>query len=153
MQLQRDVHENAGLIQYEEEEDDADDCDVDIDTNKIRPTKALVHGIFVSSIFSSMFANIAPGCVYINQSLDFVSPIFVHDIIIGCISIEKIRRRRGDGIVVQCQTRVYKYKDINSNNNNNNNNVGRKILQQPSHAQMAVKGHANVWLPIGYKQQ
>ncbi|OEU20057.1 hypothetical protein FRACYDRAFT_154303, partial [Fragilariopsis cylindrus CCMP1102] len=75
-------------------------------------SSTLVHGIFVSSIFSSMFANIAPGCVYINQSLDFISPIFVHDIIIGCISIEKIRRRRsGDGIVVQCQTRVYKYKD------------------------------------------
>ena len=102
-----------------------------------------------------MFATIAPGCVYINQSLDFISPIFVHDIIIGCISIEKIRRRRGDGIVVQCQTRVYKYNNINNNSNNDDddNNVGRKILQQPSHAHMAVKGHANVWLPIGYKQQ
>jgi len=173
MQLQRNAHENSGLIQYEEDDDVDDDIDIDddnphtntdtdtdTDTDKTQPKtrpKALVHGIFVSSIFSSIFASIAPGCVYVNQSLDFISPIFVHDIIIGCISIEKTRRTRrkkklkgaGGGIVVQCQTRIYKYKNVNMNTTNN----GRKILQQPQQAQMAVKGHANLWLPIGYEQE
>ena len=166
-QKMRDAHEAAGLVEYYEE------------NNSENERRSLVHGMYVSSIFSSLFANLAPGCVYVNQTLDFIKPIFVHDTVVGWIDIEKIRnyrrRSKDGGIVVQCRTRVYKI--INSNNNNNNDNGSGKIknnrhgkskscrrqqtnkqqrkLQQvfllPPEAQLSVKGRAKVWLPIGYQ--
>ena len=150
LQLQRDAHEKAGLIQYQEDfdEDNGDNDVAAINQNTTysnKVPKALVHGIFVGGIFSSILAHISPGCVYINQSLDFMSPVFVHDTVVGCISIEKIRRfgRKG-GIVIQCQTSVYKYK-----HNYNSDSINKRI--EPTPAQISIQGRANVWLPIGYQ--
>ena len=64
------------------------------------------------------------------------------------IQIQKIRRWRKGGIVVQCHTRVYK---LHNNNDANNSDHG-VCYQQPVQAQLSVKGRANVWLPIGYKR-
>jgi hypothetical protein len=104
-------------------------------------TKPLVHGIFVSGIFSSIFADIVPGCVYVNQGLDFSAPVFVEDTVVGCIHIKKIRdwRRRKGGVVAECHTRVYKVLPTPS----------EPQAQGPAEAQLVVKGIANVWLPIG----
>lgn len=103
--------------------------------------KALVHGMFVSSIFSSIFASIAPGCVYVNQDLDFKAPVFAEDTVVGSIKIAKIRdwTRRKGGVVAECQTRIYKL--IPSEETN---------ISGPSQAELVIKGTANVWLPIGH---
>jgi len=147
-ELQTSALEAAGLIQFQ---NDNDNDGVTSNTTTATTPKALVHGIFVSGIFSSIFANIAPGCVYLNQGLDFCAPVFVEDTVVGCIHIERIRdwkRRRKGGIVVQCQTRVYKLLSSSTKKKKKNNN--NSCEQRPVEAQLAVKGRANVWLPIGY---
>ena len=161
----RDAHKAAGLIDYYEENGR------EKEGGWVR--KALVHGIYVSSIFSSMFADRAPGCVYVDQNFSFMSPIFVHDTVIGCIDIEKIRRYRRRGIVVQCRTRIYKIIDSNnsvscsdSESNKKQHGIRKEYRQQelakqqkqsiltlPPEAQLSVDGRANVWLPIGYERQ
>lgn len=93
-------------------------------------TRPLVHGIFLSSMFSSIFAGIAPGCVYINQTLQFASPVFVDETVTSRVTIEKLRRWPKGGIVVQCDTRVQKVDDET----------------------VAVTGTANVWLPKGHRK-
>ena len=140
-ELQRSALETAGLIRFEKDGSDT--------TNTTTVAKALVHGIFVSGIFSSIFASIAPGCVYVNQSLDFCAPVYVEDTVVGCIHIERIRdwTRRKGGVVVECQTRVYKL--IAASNAINNNNSPYQ-QQSPSAAELVIQGRANVWLPIGH---
>lgn len=93
-------------------------------------TRPLVHGILLSSMFSSIFAHIAPGCVYINQSLNFASPVFANKLVRSRVTIEKLRRWPKGGIVVQCDTQVHKVEDDT----------------------VAVKGVANVWLPEGHRK-
>jgi hypothetical protein len=107
---------DAGLIELL----DADDG--------VSTTKPLVHGMMVSSLFSSIFATLSPGCVYINQSLNFAAPVFVDDLVTGRIEIEKVRRWRRGGVVVQCDT---------------------KVLRS---ATVVINGSANVWLPSGYEE-
>jgi acyl dehydratase len=142
-ELQRSALEAAGLIQFEDDGEGHDDG-----VTRSTTPKALVHGIFVSGIFSSIFASIAPGCVYVNQGLDFCAPVFVEDTVVGCLQIERIRdwtrRRRKSGIVVECHTRVYKV--LTTNNN-------ACHQQSPAEAQLVIKGRANVWLPIGKKHE
>ena len=98
------------------------------DTDMTRP---LVHGILLSSMFSSIFANIAPGCIYINQTLQFASPVFANELVRGRVTIEKLRRWPKGGIVVECDTKVHKVED----------------------SSVAIKGVANVWLPEGYRKE
>ena len=92
-------------------------------------TKPIVHGMLVSSLFSSIFGTLVPGCVYMNQSLDFRAAVHVDDALIGRLEIEKIRRWRRGGVVVECDTQV--------------------LCQ----GNQVVKGTANVWLPSGYKME
>lgn len=106
-------HQDSGLIQLKEDGE---------------MTKILVHGMLVSSIFSSIFASLVPGCVYMNQTLNFSSPVYVDDIVLGRVEIEKVRKWRKGGVVVQCHTQV---------------------IVSPSEA-IAIKGIANVLLPSGY---
>eukprot|EP00529_Nitzschia_sp_RCC80_P037036 CAMPEP_0113444314 /NCGR_PEP_ID=MMETSP0014_2-20120614/2603_1 /TAXON_ID=2857 /ORGANISM="Nitzschia sp." /LENGTH=152 /DNA_ID=CAMNT_0000335323 /DNA_START=1 /DNA_END=457 /DNA_ORIENTATION=+ /assembly_acc=CAM_ASM_000159 len=40
---------------------------------------SVVHGMLVAALFSSIFGCIAPGCVYLNQTLDFKKPVYVGD--------------------------------------------------------------------------
>ncbi len=108
--------------------------------NRLIRDKELVHGIFVAGIFSSIFATIAPGCVYVNQDVDFRAPVFCDDTVVGSIHILKVRdwTRRKGGVVAECQTRVYKVDDTR------NSQIG------PVEAELVINGKANVWLPIGH---
>jgi acyl dehydratase len=121
MELMRDsvpiskAHLDAGLIKPQENDNSV--------------TRPLVHGMLVSSLFSSIFAGLVPGSIYINQTLQFATPVFVDDVIVGRVEIEKIRRWRKGGIVVQCDTHVFSRLE--------------KI--------QLIKGTANVWLPEGYE--
>lgn len=92
-------------------------------------TKPVVHGILVSGLFSSIFGTLAPGCVYMNQSLGFRAPVYVDDALIGRLEIEKVRRWRRGGVVVECDTQVL------------------------CEGNQVIKGTANVWLPSGYKTE
>jgi hypothetical protein len=109
------AHVDAGLIKLQE--------------NANSMTRPLVHGMLVSSLFSSIFAGLVPGAIYINQTLQFATPVFVDDAIVGRVEIEKIRKWRKGGVVVQCNTHVFSRLE--------------KI--------QLIKGTANVWLPEGYE--
>jgi len=81
-----------------------------LDETKQR-TVPIVHGIMLSSMFSSIFANLAPGAVYLKQSLDFVKPAYVGDIVVGRVDIERFRSAPGGGLLVQCTTTVRRLED------------------------------------------
>lgn len=112
------AHVDAGLLRKSEE-------------NGCSRTRPLVHGMLVSSIFSSIFASLVPGSIYINQTLQFATPIFAGDTIVGRVEIEKIRKWRKGGVVVQCVTQVFS-----------------KVERIP-----LIKGVANVWLPEGNEER
>ena len=131
---------SSGRDSWEEEDDLLALQRNALEKNGLIRDKALVHGIFVAGIFSSIFASIAPGCVYVNQDLDFRAPVFVEDSVVGSIHILKIRdwTRRKGGVVAECQTRVYKVADTKYSK------IG------PVEAELVINGKANVWLPIGH---
>eukprot|EP00539_Tryblionella_compressa_P014746 CAMPEP_0178831222 /NCGR_PEP_ID=MMETSP0746-20121128/9338_1 /TAXON_ID=913974 /ORGANISM="Nitzschia punctata, Strain CCMP561" /LENGTH=230 /DNA_ID=CAMNT_0020493435 /DNA_START=937 /DNA_END=1629 /DNA_ORIENTATION=+ len=141
--LNFEVHQRSGLIQFLQD----DDSHQNGNSNKTVitcKTKPLVHGMLVASIFSSIFSILAPGCIYMNQSLDFAAPVFVNETVIGKVEIEKIRKWRKGGIVVQCATTVSKEssRDIGANSKHT---ITDDVV-------VVVKGVANVWLPNGYKK-
>lgn len=41
--------------------------------------RCVVHGMLYSSLFSTIFATQVPGCIYLEQSVHFKSPVFVGD--------------------------------------------------------------------------
>jgi acyl dehydratase len=124
------AHLDAGLIRPSLQTSDAT-------KNIASTTTPLVHGMLVSSIFSSIFAGLVPGCIYVNQTLSFVNPVFVNELVIGRVQISKIRPWRKGGVLVQCDTQVL----------GTNSTVDEKQQQQQ---RQLIKGEANVWLPEGY---
>ena len=117
--------QDAGLMKLNE-------CEDGSNTTTMKP---LVHGIFVSSLFSSIFGSLSPGCVYMNQTLHFAHPVFAEELVLARIDIEKIRKWRRGGVVVQCQTKALLVYDENN----------------CTCTKDAVTGVANVWLPSGYQ--
>lgn len=108
---QWEAHRQAGLIQLEEDG---------------HTTKVLVHGMLASSIFSSIFATRCPGAVYLSQDLQFKSPIFCNDMVIGRIEVTSVRgARRQIGVIITCNTEI---------------KCGERSC---------VQGKANVWVPSG----
>ncbi len=116
--------EDSGLIRFDESQRNSGTM------------KPIVHGIFVSGLFSSIFGSLSPGCVYMNQTLNFSNPVHAEEIVLARIEIEKIRRWRRGGVVLQCSTTV---------------SVGRDATTG-AFKNMAVTGTANVWLPSGYQK-
>jgi acyl dehydratase len=115
-------------------------------------TKPIVHGMLVSSIFSSIFATLSPGCIYMNQSLDFVRPVYVGDTVIGRIEIDKIRKWRKGGVVIQCTTNVTTPTSWEEEEEEDNTEDSKNLSSSSSHVSknnVVVKGVANVWLPSG----
>lgn len=116
--------DESKLIQFEESQ-----------TENPPIMKPLVHGIFVSSLFSSIFGSLSPGCIYLNQTLNFSNPVHAEDMVLARIEIQKIRKWRRGGVVVQCNTTVVDVPD-------QPNEKSKTVL---------VTGTANVWLPSGYQ--
>jgi acyl dehydratase len=118
------------------------------DSSQGKITKPIVHGMLVSSIFSSIFASLSPGCIYMNQTLSFENPVYVNDKVVGKIEIEKIRKWRKGGVVVQCKTEAFVLQDEKVQDG-----TMAAMSQDELHLvnRIAVKGTANVWLPSGYK--
>ncbi|CAB9508556.1 Peroxisomal [Seminavis robusta] len=90
--------------------------------------RPIVHGMLVSSLFSSIFGTLVPGAVYMNQTLNFSAPVFVDDLVVGRVDITRVRNFKAGGVVVTCDTRVL-----------------RKETE-------CVSGKANVWLPGASKK-
>lgn len=123
---QLDALHDSGMIQFYDEED------MQSESPPSTVIKPVVHGIFVSSLFSAIFGTLSPGCVYMNQTLQFSNPVFVDDRVIGRVDIEKIRKWRKGGVVVQCRT------------------IATVAFHDDYDGRTAVTGTANVWLPTGY---
>jgi len=98
------------------------------DNNHPTYSKILVHGMLVSSLFTSIFGTLIPGAVYLKQSLEFARPVFVGEKVTGTIAIERIHRWRRKGLILTCDTTVTSHTDPED---------GR------------VRGKADVWLPNG----
>ena len=56
--------------------------------------KPLVHGFLYASMISEIIANQlpGPGSIYINQELQFKSPVFHNDILTALVVIEEIKK-------------------------------------------------------------
>lgn len=106
---------------------------LDPDGTSIRP---LVHGMLVASLFSSIFASLSPGCVYMNQSLHFSAPVFVNDMVKARLDIEKIKKWRRGGVLLECGTTTHRSSQDDENQSFN---------------EVVIKGTAKVWLPSGYE--
>jgi acyl dehydratase len=137
------VNRKAGLIRFFDNDDDGGGGHGDS-----KSTIPLVHGMLVGSIFSSMFSIIAPGCVYMNQSLDFVGPVFINEIVVGKIEIERMRRWRKGGVVVQCITQVSKHY-VDKKDEQERQEEEAVDDSSSSSSSAVIKGTANVWLPDG----
>jgi acyl dehydratase len=141
-----DIHHKNGILQFQE-----DSCKHREGTHPTM-TKPIVHGMLVSSIFSSIFATLSPGCIYMNQSLDFVRPVYVGDTVIGRIEIDKIRKWRKGGVVIQCTTNVTTPTSWEEEEEEDNTEDSKNLSSSSSHVSknnVVVKGVANVWLPSG----
>jgi acyl dehydratase len=138
------LHESNGLIQFVQHEN----------SKTSLTTKPIVHGMLVACIFSSIFARLSPGCVYMNQSLNFSAPVYVNEHVVGRIEIEKIRKWRKGGVVVQCITLVTSFRSGNASllesDNKTDEQPQKDLVESPRTSEVVVKGIANVWLPSGF---
>lgn len=93
-------------------------------------TKEVVHGILLSSLFSSIFGTLIPGSVYRSQTLEFRRPVFVQELVVGRVEILQIeQQRRLDGLLLRCNTHILKQ--------------GKEC----------VRGEAEVWIRHGTKAE
>ncbi len=59
---------------------------------KSRYKKRIAHGMISSSFFSALFGTKlpGPGCVYVNQCLNFKRPVYIGDTVTAIITVTKI---------------------------------------------------------------
>ncbi|KAI3461405.1 hypothetical protein Pfo_018068 [Paulownia fortunei] len=70
-----------------------------------------VPGMLVASMFPRIIASHFPGAVYVKQNLDFMSPVFVGDKIIGEMQASNIRQMK-QKFMVKFVTTCFKDGDI-----------------------------------------
>jgi acyl dehydratase len=101
----------------------------------------ILHGILLSSLFSTIFGTLIPGCIYRSQTLKFHQPVYMNEMICGRVLVTKLRKiDRGGavgGVLCTCETTVRKDQidDIGTNDKSDN------------HSLLCVTGEAKVWLP------
>lgn len=66
----------------------------------------IVHGIFVSSLFSTLLGRSLPGAVYVNQSLQFKKPVLTGSNVTASIEVQEIADRK-KGILATMKTTVF----------------------------------------------
>mmetsp|Transcript_28456 Transcript_28456/g.28785 ORF Transcript_28456/g.28785 Transcript_28456/m.28785 type:complete len:188 (+) Transcript_28456:212-775(+) len=67
--------------------------------------KPIVHGILVSSLFSTIFGRTVHGSIYVSQSLTFKRPVYVNQAIIASINVMKSDYKT-KGILLTCKSNV-----------------------------------------------
>lgn len=137
---QNDVHEFGTLI--------GDLNPVHYDEKQHNYEKPIVHGILLSSVFSTIFGTLIPGSIYRSQTLKFQNPVYIDDNVCGKVVITKLkqisRQRSGSGVLCRCDTTVTKTcckkkAEKGDNNNTGNDDVNGDVL--------CISGEAQVWLP------
>ena len=137
---QNDVHEFGTLI--------GDLNPVHYDEKQHNYEKPIVHGILLSSVFSTIFGTLIPGSIYRSQTLKFQNPVYIDDNVCGKVVITKLkqisRQRSGSGVLCRCDTTVTKTcckkkAEKGDNNNTGNDDVNGDVL--------CISGGAQVWLP------
>ena len=88
--------------------------------------EAVVHGMLVGSLFSSIFGTLIPGSVYRSQRLEFRQPVFANDPIVARVEVADVRNMKGRGLLVTCET---------------------TIASADENLAKYVEGEAKVWLP------
>ena len=64
----------------------------------------IVHGIFVSSLFSTLFGRTIAGSIYVSQNLIFRSPVHVGKALVGRVEIIEVNEK-SKGLLITCSTR------------------------------------------------
>ncbi|KAL7538256.1 hypothetical protein ACHAXR_008397 [Thalassiosira sp. AJA248-18] len=108
--------------------------------NQLSYEKPIVHGILLSSAFSTIFGTLIPGCIYRNQTLKFQHPVYVDERICGRVVVKKLRQinRQGgaSGVLCTCDTTVTKTTNLQGDNNT-----------ESDEDIVCISGEAQVWLP------
>jgi acyl dehydratase len=89
----------------------------------------VVHGMLVACLFTSIFGTIYPGAVYTQQSLDFKRPVYTDMVVVGRVTVQRMRAWK-NGVLVTCDT----------------------TATTPKDGTVVVRGKATVWLPRGSQQ-
>jgi len=63
----------------------------------------IVHGIFVSSLFSTLFGRSIPGAIYVNQTVNFKRPVHVGKEVVATIQVQSVAKHKR-GNLVTCRT-------------------------------------------------
>lgn len=66
----------------------------------------IVHGIFVSSLFSTLFGRSINGAIYVSQSMSFKRPVHVGVPVIAKMSIIAIDDKK-KGLLLSCSTQIF----------------------------------------------
>ena len=96
----------------------------------------IVHGMLSASLFSSIFGTLIPGSLYRSQSILFQTPIYSNEEVVGLVTVKKIKYVKKRGVMVTCDTNVYK-----------NCGGSAKDIQSNENAIVCISGEATVWIP------
>lgn len=135
-----------------------DNSNVDTNTHdhhtvhqQLKSSKSIVHGVLLTSIFSTIFGTLIPGCMYRSQSFKFYNPVYVDEEVFGHVVVTRLRQintrdsnnddnnnsNNGSGVLCKCDTTIYKKihpcRSINSN---------EEIVDI-----LCIDGEAQVWIP------
>ena len=66
----------------------------------------IVHGIFVSSLFSTLFGRSITGSIYVSQSLNFKRPVYVGTPVRARMEI-KLKEDKKKGYLLTCTTQCF----------------------------------------------
>ena len=85
--------------------------------------KRVVHGIFVTSLFSKIFGTVFPGegSIYLEQEVKFIAPVFIGDLITARVILEKFDEIKLKGI----------FKCLCINQNGDTVIIGNAIIKFP----------------------
>lgn len=99
--------------------------------------KPIVHGMLLSTLFSTIFGTLVPGAIYRRQSLKFGHAVAVDENVTGRVIVRKLKQvnRIGSGVLCTCDTVVAIAEDRPNIDVNCKNTM------------MAISGEAQVWLP------
>ena len=54
--------------------------------------RPIVHGMLYSTMFGTTFATMVPGVIYLSQNLKFPKPVYVDDVVLAEITVNKIHK-------------------------------------------------------------
>lgn len=90
-----------------------DNNPIHLDAEFAKTTKfgrKIVHGMLVSSLFSTLFGRSISSSIYVDQSIHFKAPVFVGSAVTAEILVTKVEPRRS-AMLITCTTKVTRDED------------------------------------------